>query len=407
MERGIRSEVGRLRSVIVHRPDLELQRLTPGNKEELLFDELVWVEKAQEEHDAFCAAIRASGAEVLQLAVLLEEVLTDRELAAEFIDEHVSDDLCGRRLAARVRAHLNELPAGELVRHLIGGVTLEEVGETAGLVAALHGPDDFILAPLPNAVFTRDSSVWVGDGVILSPMNRTVRQRETDLLRLVYRLHPRFASAPVWFGDQRGEHYPASVEGGDVLVVESRGLAVGISERTTPSGAAALAARLFEQGVVDRVLAVELPKARSTMHLDTVVTMVDVDAFVLYPKIRQQVRVFRVVPGAAGHLEVTGEEDLVSGLAWAAGLERVRGIEPPLHSVQAEREQWNDANNTFALAPRAVVAYERNVATNDVLEEAGIRVHRIPSSELPRGRGGPRCMTCPVDREDIPAAATP
>ena len=186
--------------------------MTPGNKDELLFDELVWVEKAREEHETFSATISGSGAQVLYLATLLEEVLTDRELAVEFVDAHVTDDLCGRRLAERVRRFLIELPVPGLVRHLIGGVTLEEVGEAEGLFAALHGPDDFILTPLPNAVFMRDSSVWVGDGVILNPMNRPVRQRETDLLRLIYGLHPRFAGTPIWFGDQPGEHYPASVE---------------------------------------------------------------------------------------------------------------------------------------------------------------------------------------------------
>ncbi len=397
----IRSEVGRLQAVIVHRPDLELHRLTPGNKDELLFDELVWVEKAREEHDAFSATIADSGAQVLYLSSLLEEVLIDQELALEFVEAHVTDDLCGRRLADRVRRFLIELPVPDLVRHLVGGVTLEEVGEAEGLVAALHGPDDFILAPLPNAVFMRDSSVWVGQGVILSPMNRVARQRETDLLRLIYRLHPLFAGTAIWFGDQSGEHYPASVEGGDVLVVAERGLAIGISERTTPSGAAALAARLFEENVVDRILAVELPKARSTMHLDTVVTMVDRDAFVLYPKIRQQVRTLQVTPAADGHLQVVETSGLLEGLAWATGLDDIRSIEPPLQSVQAEREQWNDANNTFALAPGEVVAYERNVATNQVLEEAGITVHRIPSYELPRGRGGPRCMTCPVRRDPV------
>ena len=400
---AIRSEVGRLQAVIVHRPDLELERLTPGNKDELLFDELVWVEKAREEHDAFSATIAGAGAQVLHLSTLLEEVLTDRELALEFVEAHVTQDLCGRRLAERVRRFLLELPVSELVRHLIGGVTLEEVGEAAGLVAALHGPDDFILTPLPNAVFMRDSSVWVGGGVILSPMNRPVRQRETDLLRLIYGLHPLFAGTTIWFGDQPGEHYPASVEGGDVLVLGERGLAIGVSERTTPSGAAALAARLFDQNVVDRILAVELPKARSTMHLDTVVTMVDIESVVLYPRIRQQVRTLEITPGADGHLEVVETPDLITGLAWAGGFGEIRSIEPPLHSVQAEREQWNDANNTFALAPGEVVAYERNVATNQVLEEAGIIVHKIPSYELSRGRGGPRCMTCPVRREPVSA----
>src|SRR5680860_998391 len=194
----IRSETGRLRSVIVHRPGLELERLTPANKDELLFDELIWVEKAQEEHDAFAATLAGAGIEVLYLAGLLETVLSEDSIAEAFITDQVGDDLCGRRLAGRVRGFLEDMRPGALVNHLIGGVTFGDVGETDGLVAALHGPDDFVLAPIPNAVFMRDSSVWVGDGVILSPMNRIVRRRETALLQLVYRHHPRFAGAPIW-----------------------------------------------------------------------------------------------------------------------------------------------------------------------------------------------------------------
>ena len=397
----IRSETGRLRSVIVHRPGLELERLTPANKDELLFDELIWVEKAQEEHDAFAATLAGAGIEVLYLAGLLETVLSEDSIAEAFIADQVSDDLCGRRLAGRVRGFLEDMRPGALVNHLIGGVTFGDVGETDGLVAALHGPDDFVLAPIPNAVFMRDSSVWVGDGVILSPMNRIVRWRETALLQLVYRHHPRFAGAPIWFGDRPGDHFPASVEGGDVLVVGERGLAVGISERTSPSGAGAMIARLFEEDVVDRVLAVELPRGRATMHLDTVVTMVDRDRVVVYPRIQARVRCFRVIPGPNGHPKAREVAGLADGLAWAAGVAGMRVIDPPLGAAEADREQWNDANNTFAIAPGEVIAYERNVVTNRILEDAGVTVYCIPSSELPRGRGGPRCMTCPVDRDPL------
>lgn len=396
----IRSETAPLRTVLIHRPGLELERLTPANKDELLFDELVWVEKAQEEHDAFAATMRARGVEVLYLEELLEEVLSDEHLAADFIGAQVGDDLCGRRLAGRVRGFLAELPPDRLVEHLIGGVTFGDVGENEGLVAALHGVEDFVLAPVPNAVFMRDSSVWIGDGVVLNPMNRIVRRRESDLLRLVYRHHHRFRQVPIWFGDRPGEHFPVSVEGGDVLVVGERGVAVGISERTTPAGAGAMLSRLFEQGVIDRALAVELPRTRATMHLDTVVTMVDTDAAILYPRIRDQVRSFKVTPSGDGHLDVVECDDPVAGLAWATGLDELRVIVPPLGEAEADREQWNDANNTFAIAPGEVIAYERNVATNRVLEDAGITVHRIPSYELPRGRGGPRCMTCPIDRAE-------
>jgi len=398
----IRSEAGLLRTVIVHRPGLELERLTPSNKDELLFDELIWVEKAQDEHDAFATTLAIAGVDVLYLTSLLETVLSDGNVAEAFISAQVGDDLCGRRLAGRVRGLLTDLDTDALVKHLIGGVTFGDVGETEGLVAALHGPDDFVLAPIPNTVFMRDSSVWVGDGVILNPMNRIVRRRETALLKLVYQHHPLFAGAPIWFGDRPGDHFPASVEGGDILVVGERGLAVGISERTSPSGASAMIARLFEEDVVDRVLAVELPQGRATMHLDTVVTMVDGDTVVIYPRIQALVRCFRVTPGPDGYPKAREVAGLADGLAWAAGVSRMRVIEPTLRKAEADREQWNDANNTFAIAPGEVVAYERNVVTNRILEDAGVTVHRIPSYELPRGRGGPRCMTCPVDREPIP-----
>jgi arginine deiminase len=397
----IRSEVGPLETVLVHRPDLELDRLTPENKDELLFDELVWVEQAQTEHDAFCDLLRDQGTDVLYVEQLLAQLLEDDPLAETVISEHVTDELCGPQLARRVRSFLGDLAPAEKVRRLIGGVTYKEVGDTRGVVAALRGPDDFVLPPLPNTVFTRDSSVWIGSGVALCPMNRIVRRRETGLLRVVYKNHPLFASSPIWFGAQPAETFPATFEGGDILVVGDDGIAIGVSERTTPTGAAALAARLFEAEVVSRILAVELPQRRSTMHLDTVVAMVDRDAFLLYPRIRHDVRVFRIMPGADGEMQVVEDGNLIRGLAWAAGIDDARVIEPPLDSFQAEREQWNDANNTFAVAPGRVIAYERNVATNEILEKAGIQVLVIPSYELPRGRGGPRCMTCPARRTPL------
>ena len=400
-ELGVRSEVGRLRAVLVHRPGLELRRVTPSNKDELLFDELLWVDRARDEHDAFTSVLAEAGAEVLHLAELLRDVVADPEVAREVVRSHVTESACGPQLVDRVRGFLLDLPPERQVDHLIGGVSLEEVGGGSGLVAQVQLPFELLLPPLPNTVFMRDSSAWIGDGVVISPMNRLVRRREADLLRLVYDRHPRFAGGQVWFGADEVEYFPATVEGGDVLVVGDGGLAVGLSERTTPSGAEALAGRLFAAGVVERILAVELPKARSTMHLDTVVTMADRDAFLLYPRIRREVRCLRVTPGPDGALTVEEGGDLVDGLAWAAGLDEVRAIEPALGSVQAEREQWNDANNVLAIGPGEVVAYERNATTNRILEDAGITVHRIPSYELPRGRGGPRCMSCPVHRDPL------
>ena len=401
MSQMLRSETGPLRTVILHRPDLELHRITPANKDELLFDELVWVDRAADEHDAFADTLSNAGAEVLYLEDLLTATMADDALFETLLRAYVQPASCGRRLAERTRDYLRDLPRREAVRHLIGGVTLAEAGDTDGLFAALAGPADFSLAPLPNTVFMRDSSVWLGEGVILCPMNRVVRRHETALLEWVYGHHPRFKGTQIWFGNEPGEHFPASVEGGDILVVGERAIAIGVTERTTPSGASALAARLFEQDVIDRVLVVELPKARTTMHLDTVMTMVDPDRIVVYPPLRAISRTFRVTPGAEGSLRVRDGTELVADMAWAAGVDVMRLIEADLDAFQADREQWNDGFNVFAVGPSDVVAYERNVATNDTLRDAGINVREIPSYELSRGRGGPRCMTCPVDRSPV------
>ena len=398
---SVRSEVGALRSVMLHRPGAELARVTPSNKDELLFDELLWVEHAQQEHDAFSEVLRAAGVEVLYVEELLAEVVADRDVAREVVAHHVTETACGPQAVGRVRELLLSGSPRELVDHLIGGVTLEEVGPLDGLVSAASAPTDLVLEPVPNLVFMRDSSAWIGEGVVLSPMNRLVRRRETDLLGTVYSLHPRFAGAPVWFGDAAHDLYPASFEGGDLLVVGDRGVAVGLSERTTPAGVETLATRLFAADVVDRVLAVDVPKVRAAMHLDTIVTQVDVDAFITYPSMTPSLRCLALTPNSGAGLHVSEVGGLMQGLAWAAGLDHARAIEPALGSIRAEREQWNDANNTLALAPGEVVAYERNVATNEILDRAGVTVHTIPSNELPRGRGGPRCMSCPVRRDPL------
>ncbi|MFP4636315.1 MAG: arginine deiminase [Nitriliruptoraceae bacterium] len=395
---SVRSEVGQLQTVLLHRPGDELTRITPSNMDELLFDELLWVEHAQIEHDAFAQVLGDSGVEVLHLEDLLAEVLADAALAERVIARHVTEAVCGPYVADDVRAVLlDELPAA-LAGHLIAGVTLEEVGVTGGLVTAVSAPTEPLVAPVPNLVFARDASAWIGEGVVLSPMNRPIRRRETDLVRTIYREHPRFAAAPVWFGDEPQDTFPATFEGGDVLVVGDRGLAIGLSERTTPSGVETLAGRLFAADVVDRILAVDLPKVRAAMHLDTIVSQVDIGTFLTYPRMTRELRAFQLSADGPRGMHATEADSFRAGLAWASGLDHVEVIEPALSSGRAEREQWNDANNTFALRPGEVVAYERNVATNEILDAAGITVRTIPSFELPRGRGGPRCMTCPVRR---------
>jgi arginine deiminase len=398
---SVRSEIGQLRAVLLHRPGDELYRITPSTMDELLYDELLWVEEAQREHDAFADVLRGAGVEVLYVEQLLAEVVADPDEARAVVERHVTDTACGPQAVQRIRELLLARDPSDLASGLISGVTVEEAGAIDGLVAKASDPTDSLLPPIPNLVFTRDSSAWIGEGVVLSPMSRTVRRRETDLLRTVYRSHPRFAGAPVWFGDQQQDLYPATFEGGDLLVVGPRGLAIGMSERTSPSGVETLASRLFAAGVIDHVLAVDLPKVRHAMHLDTIVTQVDVDAFITYPKMTRSLRSYRIVPGANGTVEVAEEDSFIDGIAWAAGVDKAHAIEPALGSAQAEREQWNDANNTLALRPGEVIAYERNVATNEILREAGITVHTIPSYELPRGRGGPRCMSCPIERDPL------
>lgn len=404
MPPAIGSEVGRLREVVLHRPGLELQRLTPANKEALLFDELVWVAKAQEEHDAFAELLRARGVTVHLLGDLLAAALGDPDVRAAVIARRATVDTCGVELVERVRGFLADLDPLTLAARLIGGVTVEEVpGAGTGFVGGVLGGAAFLVPPLPNTVFTRDPSAWIGQRVVLSPLHKPARQPERLLWRTVYAHHPRFADATgsAWYGAADRDHFPATIEGGDLLVLSERAVAVGISERTSPIAAENLAAALFAAGTVAEVLAVELPHTRGTMHLDTVLTVVDRDAVVLWPRARDLVRVHRITPGAGGRMRVASDLPLEPALAAALGLDRLRVVTTGEDAVTADREQWDDGNNTLALAPGEVVAYERNVDTNRRLREAGMVVHEISSFELPRGRGGPRCMSCPVARDPL------
>ena len=402
MKPSITSEIGRLREVILHRPGRELRRITPANRADLLFDELVWVDRAQAEHDAFAELLRAQGVRVRLLTELLGETLADAGVRAEVIARLATADTCGVELVERVRGYLSELPADALTACLLGGVTVAEVpGASDGFVGGVLGPGAFLIPPLPNAVFTRDPSAWIGSGVVRSPMAMPARRPEQILWEAIYAHHPDFADVDVWYGESHGLH--ATLEGGDVLVLSPRCVAVGLSERTHPIAVENLAARLFAAGMAEWVLGVDLPKARGTMHLDTALTVVDVDAVVLWPRMREPRGIWRISPGAGGRMRVDDEPDLVVALAAGLGVDDLRVITTAEDEVLADREQWDDGNNTLALRPGAVVAYERNVDTNRRLQEAGVQVHTIEGFELPRGRGGPRCMSCPVVRDDVPA----
>jgi arginine deiminase len=391
------SEVGRLRTVLLHRPGAELKRLTPRNNDSLLFDGIPWVGRAQEEHDAFAQALTGRGVEVLYLTDLIRETLTVDAARAEATEAALRDVRLGQTLRGEVERHLADLDPAGLADVLTAGLAHHELRSGTGLTYMLMDEHDFVIDPLPNLLFTRDSSVWIRDHVAVTSLAMPARMRETTLLRSVYTHHPRFAGTPRLY-DPGLEH----VEGGDVLLLGAGVVAVGVGERTTPAGAERLARRLFAGGLAHTVLAVPIAQERATMHLDTVCTMVDVDAVVMYPNIADSLVAHALTPGEGGEPVVAGPEPFLVAAAKAMHIDTLRVIDTGLDPVTAEREQWDDGNNTLCIAPRLAVAYERNIETNARLEDAGIEVVRIAGSELGSGRGGPRCMSCPVSRDPAP-----
>ncbi|MCW2681654.1 MAG: Arginine deiminase [Frankiales bacterium] len=396
----VASEVGRLRTVLLHRPGAELQRLTPRNSADLLFDGLPWVARAQEEHDGFAQAVRDRGVEVLYLTELLVETLDIPEAREEVVRSAVAPTVVGPALATVLRRWLLDLPSDELAGVLSAGLTHAELPSHGpdGVVARLAGPGDFVVRPLPNLLFTRDSSVWVDDHVAITSPSMHARARERTLTGAIYTHHPRFAGTPLLYGGSKEE---AWFEGGDVLVMAPGVVAVGTGQRTTPAGVEAFALRAFAAGIAHTVLAVPIAQERATMHLDTICTMVDRDAVVMFPAVADTLSAYTVTPRDEQDLQVSDPQPFLVAAAAAMGIDHLRTIDTGLDPVTAEREQWDDGNNTLALAPGLVVAYERNTETNERLEVAGIEVVRIAGSELGSGRGGPRCMSCPIARDAL------
>ncbi|MGD9513494.1 arginine deiminase, partial [Mycolicibacterium sp.] len=355
--------------------------------------------RAQQEHDAFAELLRSRGVEVLLLGELLPEALSNRGAARMHgLSAAVDSRRLGVPLAQELSAYLRTLDAAALARILMAGMTFDELpfGENElSLVRRMHHGADFVIDPLPNLLFTRDSSFWIGPRVAITSLSMHARVRETSLTDLIYAHHPRF------LGVRRAyESRSAPIEGGDVLLLAPGVVAVGVGERTTPAGAEALARSLFDDDLAHTVLAVPIAQERAQMHLDTVCTMVDTDAVVMYPNIQDSLTAF-TIRRESGGVKIDRAAPFVDAAADAMGIAKLRVIDTGLDPVTAEREQWDDGNNTLAVAPGVVVAYERNTETNARLADSGIEVLPISASELGTGRGGPRCMSCPAGRDPL------